>query len=309
MKKSLAAALCAALLLALLPAAVPPAQMAIAGIVYANVSSAYVGDTIHWLAYGARAENIGFYQLLYVFGNGDMLHYENFGGAPKLAMPFQPRFAGHYAAMHFASDTARDDTSFSPVVRVSLRPAPKNVTVAPVNGTALKITWGAVPGAGGYEVWRSEFRAGPYALVRATTATSWSNTYLTPGNIYYYQVRSTNLITVPLNEGSVPSGNFSAPVGSIPLGKAAIQSATATGTDRVKLVITPVPGASGYQILVSPTAGGTYKVLRKVSASTLTITGLTPNTAYYFKVQAYRTVSAGTFFGALSAYRGVRTLK
>ncbi|HSK68888.1 MAG TPA: fibronectin type III domain-containing protein [Candidatus Limnocylindria bacterium] len=310
MKKFLSAALCAAFLLGLLPMAGAPARMATVGRIVPEATSAYVGDTLYWTAFGSSQYpgSTGFMQ--------EISHY--FNGAPRGgAAIYTPNTAftagtlasapGRYDAILRARDSFSDDSTYSVSVFVTLRPAPRNVKVGAVNGTSLKVTWDAVPGADGYEIWRSEFKAGPYALVRTTTATSWSNTYLTPGKIYWYQVRSTNVLI--FSSSSVPSGQFSAPVGSIPLGKAAIQSATATGKDRVKLVITPVPGASGYQILVSPTAGGTYKVLRRVSASTLTITGLTPNTAYYFKVQAYRTVSAGTFFGALSAYRGVRTLK
>ncbi|HSK68838.1 MAG TPA: fibronectin type III domain-containing protein [Candidatus Limnocylindria bacterium] len=312
-KRMLPAAPCAALLLALAPAADPPARMIVGAIIDSDRYRAYVGDTVVWRVFDTAGQAglvTGFFRIT---ANGNRI-------AEVPLSPFSPfltTFIGYtpYAPGKYITGVYMFDVNgttayqFSPPVIVDPRPAPKNVRVEPVSGTALKVAWDAVPGATGYEVWRAEFKAGPYALVRSTAATSWSNTYLTPGKLYWYQVRSTNSVSTIGFNGTAASTLFSAPAGAIPLAKAAITSAAATGKDRVKLVLTPVPGASGYEVQVSSTAGGAYRVLRRVSAATFTLTGLNPDTAYYFRVRAYRTVSAGTFFGPLSGYRGVRTLK
>ncbi|HSK69869.1 MAG TPA: fibronectin type III domain-containing protein [Candidatus Limnocylindria bacterium] len=314
MRKMLSAALCAALLLGLAPIAAPPARMIEGAIVAADKSSVYVGDTVTWHIMdfaGAASPVQGSVRIYRGAGHIATLTFLASGRDDIAFVTFTPyaplrHIAGAYMIEPLSNTAAY---SFSAPVQVAHRPAPKSVRAEAVSGTSLRVTWDAVPGATGYEVWRAEFKAGPYAPVRTTPATTWSNTGLTPGKLYWYKVRSTNYISTSGFTGTVASEVFSAPAAGIPLAKAAIQSATATGKDRVKLVLTAVPGASGYEVQVSSTAGGTYRVLRKVSATTFTITGLTPNTAYYFKVRAYRTVSAGTFFGALSGYRGVRTLK
>ncbi|HSK68835.1 MAG TPA: hypothetical protein VLA21_06190, partial [Candidatus Limnocylindria bacterium] len=183
MKKVLSAALCAVLLLGLAPAVAPPALMVTGGVgIDAGVSAAYVGDTVTFRTFGFVSFGGTLLTAFRYYRNMELLFERAFPpNNPWVSDSIQPASPGRYIAHLRMSDSGPNEFSvFSAPVQVSLRPAPKNVTVAPVNGTALKITWGAVPGAGGYEVWRSEFRAGPYALVRATTATSWSNTYLTP---------------------------------------------------------------------------------------------------------------------------------
>ncbi len=190
-----------------------------------------------------------------------------------------------------------------------MRPAPRNVIAEAVSGTVLKVSWSAVPGATGYEVWRSLSKSSGYSLVKNTAATSWSNTYRTPGTRYFYQVRSTNLITIPPNLGNVVSGQFSAPVAGVPLAKPVISSATATGSDRVKLVIAPVTGATGYRIYACATPGGTYRLLRTTTVLTTIVTGLTPNTVYYFKAQAYKKIYTSVYVGPLSGYKGAKTLQ
>ena len=54
----------------------------------------------------------------------------------------------------------------------------------------IKISWAAVSGKSGYEVWRATSADGEYTLVKSTTSASYSNTGLIAGVTYYYKVRA-----------------------------------------------------------------------------------------------------------------------
>ncbi|HSK68889.1 MAG TPA: hypothetical protein VLA21_06460, partial [Candidatus Limnocylindria bacterium] len=154
MKKFLSAALCAVLLLGLLPSMTPPAGMATVGRIMPSVTSAYVGDLISWTGFGSSQYpgSTGFVQEIAYYFNGGFSGVSS-SSAPN--MPFtisiyatQP---GRYDAIYRVRDSFSDDSTYSPSIFAVLRPAPKNVKVTAVNGTSLKVTWDAVPGADGYE--------------------------------------------------------------------------------------------------------------------------------------------------------------
>ncbi len=314
MKRVLAAALCAILLLGLAPVVQRPARMITGAFVDASRYTAYVGNPITWTAFGfsGTASNIDpqFRVFRDMANLVTVLHpVVPYNGTASFT--YAPNQVGKYYVGALLRNTGNNDTVYVTSVPVTImhRPAPRKVSVEATSGAALKVTWSAVPGATGYEVWRATVKAGPYALVKTTAATGFLNTYLTPGKQYWYRVRSLNDVSNYLFNGTVASEILSAPAAGVPLAKATITSASATGKDRVKLVITPVAGATGYEIRVSATAGGTYRVLRTTTASTLTITGLKANTSYYFKVRAYKQIGTVKYYGPLGGYKGVRTLK
>lgn len=63
-------------------------------------------------------------------------------------------------------------------------------------------------------------------------------------------------------------------------------AATATSSSTIALSWSRVPSATGYQVLRSPTAGGTFTRVGAVSATTYTDTGLNSGTTYFYEVKA-----------------------
>lgn len=60
--------------------------------------------------------------------------------------------------------------------------------------TSVKLSWSAVTGATGYELWRAVSASGTYARVYRGTARTFTNTALKAGKTYYYKVRALKKI-------------------------------------------------------------------------------------------------------------------
>ncbi len=93
----------------------------------------------------------------------------------------------------------------------STAPGRPSIVVARTSSTSAKISWIAVSGSAGYEVWRSTQKNGTYALkyTASSSATSWKNNSLTTGKAYYYKVRAYRMVS-----GNKVYGTFS-PINSV----------------------------------------------------------------------------------------------
>jgi hypothetical protein len=77
--------------------------------------------------------------------------------------------------------------------------APTGLTATAASSSQINLSWSAVAGATGYNVYRSTTSGGPYTLVGSSATTSFSNTGLSCNTTYYYVVRATS--------GACESGN------------------------------------------------------------------------------------------------------
>lgn len=312
MKRTLALALSALLLVSALPVWTPPASMISYAKSYVDKQSAYVGDTLtytlsHYYA-GSGSYSYNFYAY-YSTPGGIQTFYEVKSSIDSATNTFQTVVStpGYYYSKTYVYDLVQYNHAVaeSPLTRVSLRPAPRITNMEAVSGTALKLTWTPVSGATVYEVWRASSTSGPFTLVRRTTSTGFTNTYLTPGKSYVYKVRTYNLV----NGANRVSGVFSAAAIGVPLAKPAITSLSGIGRDRVTIAWSKVTGATGYRLLRSGTATGAYQPVKTLTGTSTTLTGLTAGTVYYFKVQAYKKLYTTLYYSPLSGYKGMKTLR
>src|SRR6266508_4192919 len=78
-----------------------------------------------------------------------------------------------------------------PALAGPLRP-PTGLSGRADSDTQVSLSWNAAGGATGYQVLRGAHSGGPYALVKTTTALSYSDGGLVPATTYYYVLRSTS---------------------------------------------------------------------------------------------------------------------
>jgi len=167
--------------------------------------------------------------------------------------------------------------------------APASVSANAGDGQ-IALSWSASAGAVSYNIYRSTTpgAAGstPYLYLAGWTSTSLTDTGLTNGVTYYYEVSAVNA------GGESPlsievSAKPQVPAPGTPLGLSA-----SAGDQQVSLTWTVTSGATSYNIYRSTTKGGegATPFQTNITSTFLTDSGLVDGTTYYYEVSA---VNAG----------------
>lgn len=166
---------------------------------------------------------------------------------------------------------------------IALPAVPAGVKAVPVSYAGVQVSWGAVPNAAAYEVWREAYGAGSYSLAGTTSSTSCTNNGLSTGTKYYYKVRAYRW-----NGSAKIYGGWSAAVCATPILAApgSVKAVRASSTS-VKLTWALVACAIKYEIWSCPLYGGTYSLTGITSYANYIDTKLTTGKTYYYKVRAY----------------------
>jgi len=165
------------------------------------------------------------------------------------------------------------------------------------NYNSITVSYTAVEGATGYEIYRSTAAAGVYALVTTTSDLSYVNTGLAFNTVYYYQVRAYTLV-----DSAKVYGNYTAVVYARTSVNTPVITPVSSGYDRITVSWPGITGASGYEVYQSTSTAGVYTLLITTASTSYTKTALVTNTAYFYKVRAYRLV------GTVKVYSGFSTI-
>ncbi len=162
-------------------------------------------------------------------------------------------------------------------------PSPSSLT-ATAGNAQVALTWATDTGAASYNVYRGTASGAESTTPIATgvTATAYTNTGLTNGTAYYFEVSAVNS-----SGTSGMSNEASATPSSSP--PAAPTGLTATaGNAQVALSWTGSSGATSYNVYRGTASGGesATPIATAISTTSYTNTGLTNGAAYYFKVAA-----------------------
>jgi len=177
---------------------------------------------------------------------------------------------------------------------------PVNLTVTSAGYNSNKITWSAVQGATGYAIYRSTAASSGFVKITTRSSTGYTDTGLTTGTKYYYQVKAYTTVGTTAVFGAATAAVSAVPIPSVPTGL----TVTSAGYTSDKISWTAVPGATGYAIFRSTSASSGFVKITTRSSTSYTDTGLTTGTKYYYKVKAYTTVGTKTTFGVATAAVG-----
>jgi fibronectin type 3 domain-containing protein len=159
-----------------------------------------------------------------------------------------------------------------------------------------KLTWDTVAGATGYSIYRSTSPDSGFTYLKGVTGTSYTNTGLTTGKTYYYQIKAYVMVGSRKVMSPVSATISAKPIPAKPTGLKVVSA----GYDRNKITWNTVTGATGYSIYrsTSPDSGFTY--LKGVTTNSYTNTGLTTGTTYYYQIKAYTLVGTTKVYSATS---------
>src|SRR5262249_26786969 len=119
---------------------------------------------------------------------------------------------------------------------------------------------------------------GATAIATGLTTTSFTNTGLTDGITYYYQVTAVN--------GGVESAR-SSEVSATPILAPPANLVATPSAFTVTLGWTAYPGAAGYNVYRGTSSGGEVAVATGISGTSFLDTGLTLGTKYYYQVTSF----------------------
>jgi fibronectin type 3 domain-containing protein len=172
---------------------------------------------------------------------------------------------------------------------------PTNMNAAP-SDTQIILSWSAPSSNGGslitgYNVYRSTIQTGPYSLIRSSYApTSFMDTSLVDGTIYYYEVSAINIA------GEGQKATISGVPGTVP---GAPTLSTPTVGDRfVNLNWNPptVSGGTpvtGYNVYRSEAFAGTYTLIASQTGTSYNDSTVINGHTYYYEVSANNSAGEG----------------
>jgi fibronectin type 3 domain-containing protein len=181
--------------------------------------------------------------------------------------------------------TALDAASIYTLATGSTAPAvpaaPAPTAIANI-GNSITLTWSAISTATNYTVKRSTSASGPWSTIATyLTSTSYTDSGLTAGTTYYYQVIASN------TGGDCASPTTVSAVALPPLPGAPAPVAAASSPTAIKLSWYATSDTASYTVKRATTSGGTYTTLTSgITATSYTDTSLTIGSAYYYTITA-----------------------
>lgn len=158
--------------------------------------------------------------------------------------------------------------------------------------TGLKLTWDAIPGAMGYVIYRRGFHETGYhkLMVSEDTATTYIDTTMKSGEVYYYFVYSFRL--------AQPQGwrcfSLKGDIGmGVWLPKTTGLTAVSAQENSVRISWAATEGANKYDVYISTTPGGTPKANGRVSNAYGYHNSAVLGRTYYYRVRPVRIFSNG----------------
>lgn len=170
----------------------------------------------------------------------------------------------------------------------------------------LKLSWKAIAGATGYEIYRAEEGEEEFEYVGQTNTTTFVDRELYSGTTYQYKVRA-NWVVGGETYSALDSDILLATTKPDRVEEVSVERRRKTS---ITIGWEEVDGATGYMVYRANKKGGKFRMIGKVSAEDELIykdEELKSGKTYYYKVLAYKAFEGSRIKGAKSETLEVRT--
>ena len=176
----------------------------------------------------------------------------------------------------------------------------KSVKVVSKNYNSVKINWGKISGAKGYQIYRATSKTGKYRKIATTKRNYIINSKLTTGKYYYYKVRAYKKV-----KGKTRYTKFSNKLKTYPKLKTTTAK-TQLVNNKIKVSWIKVSGAQGYQVYRATSKAGKYSKIATVKGTAVTNTSAAEGKTYYYKVRSYRKVGGKYRYSSFSSVKSAK---
>ena len=186
------------------------------------------------------------------------------------------------------------ESSATPQAPTAIALPPTNVSATAGDGT-VALTWRAAAGASAYNVYRGTASGGEVLLQSNVSGPAFTDTGLTDGMTYYYEITSVNQLgESPLSSEVSTTPQMAAPPTPIDV--------TATPSNgQVGLSWSPASDALTYNLYRSTSPGNEVVYEQGITGTTFTDTNVTDGVTYYYQVSAGNGVGESNLSQEVSA--------
>jgi fibronectin type 3 domain-containing protein len=161
---------------------------------------------------------------------------------------------------------------------------PANVNATPLGPDSIYISWSGINGAERYNIYRSTSSTGIFEGLFYVTETHYTDTELSPNTTYYYKVSAVKEGAESLYSTAASAKTFTNNTEQVPAPPLGLNAVSLSSTSIV-ISWNPVGNALNYR-LYRKNSGGSFELIATPVSNSHTDTGLSPSTAYYYKVAA-----------------------
>ncbi len=177
------------------------------------------------------------------------------------------------------------------------------VSCSSYSASGITLSWTAVEGATGYQVFKYDVANAKYNIVQTSSARNYTDSKLTAGTVERYLVRAYKTKTNSTIYSSYSDKFYGACAPAAPTGLAT----TSVGQNSVSLKWNAVYNCTGYYIYRYDAISGEYSYVGSTTATTYTNSGVLSGTAYTYRVKAYYSTLSMTSVSEYSSAVNAKT--
>lgn len=162
--------------------------------------------------------------------------------------------------------------------------------------SSVQLSWSKDSSVSGYEVYKNDKKI---ATINKNSTYTYTDKKVSSSTTYSYKVRSYKVVN-----GKTYYGSYST-IKATTKPLTPKTNLTKLKNNSIKTTWNKINRASGYEVHMATSKGGTYKLIKDEKKGNLyyTKTNLTKGKTYYFKVRAYKIVDNEKIYGSYSSYK------